>query len=409
MTAAANPSIPEDVLPFLENEASQGTSKLQKVFLIAGDKVLRDPSFHPSEEQRKLVRDIQKCRTLRCGFNLEVCTECGCKRIHYNSCGNRNCSICNGLSKEIWIDQRSSEVIDAAYYHAVFTVPHELSPLFLANRAQMFSLLHKCVGETIVELARDEQYLGATPGIIQVLHTWNQQLLFHPHIHAVVSGGGLTDRGTLKTLKRGNFFIPESVLSAKFRGKFLAGLQQEYLSGKLVFPRTMERLSSADAWSSFRNGLYGKKWVAHVKETFNGRGNAIEYLGRYANKVAITDSRILSVSEDEVTFTVRGSDGKQSARVTVTPEEFVKRYLLHVLPRRFQKIRYYGYLNNRYRKNNLIRIFNLQGCRQFLRKYDGMDAAQVILKKWGHDVTRCSQCQSKSLLTIYSTNWSRAG
>ena len=409
MTSSFALEIPENIYNFVKDEPSLGTSKLQKIFMLAGEKVLSDPSISLSEEQRKLIRDISKCRTIDCGFNLEVCTECGCKKIHYNSCGNRNCSICNSIKKEIWIDQRSSEVIDAAYYHAVFTVPHELNSLFLANRKRLFSLFHKCVGETIVELASDEKYLGAIPGIIQALHTWNQKLLFHPHIHAVISGGGLTEKGALKTLKQDTFFIAESVLAAKFRGKFLAGLEKLYQSGELFFPGSLADLSFPDNWSSFRNDLYEKKWVAHVKETFNGKGNAIEYLGRYANKVAITDSRILSVSEEGVTFSVRGSDGKQSGSVTITPEEFVKRYLLHVLPKYFQKIRYYGYLNNRSRKKNMVRIFNLQGCRQFLQKYKGMNSAQIILKKWNHDVTRCSHCQSKSLMTIYSTGWSRAG
>ena len=409
MISAAGLGIPEDIFSFVKDEPSQGTSKLQQIFLIAGDRVLSDPSISLSNEQRRLIRDIQKCRTIRCGFNLEVCTECGHRKIHYNSCGNRNCSICNGLDREVWIDQRASEVIDAAYYHAVFTVPHELNPLFLANRKQLFSLFHKCVGETIVELARDEKYLGAVPGIIQVLHTWNQKLLFHPHIHAVISGGGLTEKGTLKTLKQDTFFIAESVLASKFRGKFLACLEQMYRSGDLVLPDSMGQLSRPDAWSSFRNDLYEKKWVAHVKETFNGKGNAIEYLGRYTNKVAITDSRILSVSEEEVTFTIRGNDGRQSEKVTIPPEEFVKRYLLHVLPKFFQKIRYYGYLNNRSRKSNLVKIFNLQGYRQFIQKYKGLSSAQIILQKWNHDVTRCSHCQSKALLTVYATSWGRAG
>ena len=396
-------NIPEQIRPFVQDDSSQGRSKLQKIFQIAGDKVLLDTSLSLSEEQRKLIRDIRNCRTINCGFNLEVCTECGCKKIHYNSCGNRNCSICNRLKKEIWIDERSSEVIDAAYYHAVFTAPHELNPLFLANKKLLFALLHKCVGETIVELANDEKYLGATPGIIQILHTWNQKLLFHPHIHAVISGGGLAKNRTLKTLKQNTFFIAENILVAKFRGKFLACLEELHRSGSLLFPDSLKHLRSPGKWSLFRDTLYRQKWVVFIKETFNGKGNAIEYLGRYANKVAITDSRILSVTEDAVTFSVRGSDGKQSEKVTVTPEEFIKRYLLHVLPKGFQKIRYYGYLNNRYRKNNLVLIFNLQGYQKFLRKYAGMNSAQIIMKRWGHDVRVCRHCLARSLLTVYST------
>ena len=388
---------------FILPDSKDTVSKIQQIFLAAGDAVLSDSSMHLSEEQRKLVRDIQRCRTIGCGFNLEVCDECGCRRVHYNSCGNRNCPICNGLKKELWVDARSSEVIDAPYYHIVFTAPHELNPLFLANRPALFALFHKAVGQTVIELAKDPRHLGATPGVIQVLHTWSQKLLFHPHVHAVVSGGGLTGDRKLKVLEKGSFFIAESILSAMFRGKFLDALEKLYRSGELRFPAGLASMENPADWDCFRDSLYRLKWVAHVKETFNGNGNAIEYLGRYANKVAITDSRILSVSEDAVTFTVRGADGKQSETETITPVEFVRRFLLHVLPKGFQKIRYYGYLNNSRRKNNLTLIFNLQGYRQFLQKYKGMDAAAIILEKWGHDIHACPSCNSHKMITIFST------
>ena len=188
-----------------------------------------------------------------------------------------------------------------------------------------------------------------------------------------------------------------------FRGKFLDALEKLYRSGKLRFPAALASMENPADWGCFRDSLYRQKWVAHVKETFNGNGNAIEYLGRYTNKVAITDSRILSVTGDSVTFTVRGADGKQSETETITPVEFVRRFLLHVLPKGFQKIRYYGYLNNSRRKNNLILIFNLQGYRQFLQKYKGMDAASVILDKWGHDIHACPSCNSHKMITIFST------
>lgn len=397
-------SLPKDIpASVLYDEPSATHSKIQQAFHVASDSLLADRNTLLSVEQKKLVSDICKCRTLDCGFNLEVCTECGCRRIHFNSCGNRNCPVCNGLKKETWVDQRSSEVIDAAYYHAVFTCPHELNPLFLANKKLLYSIFHKCVGRTIVELSSDPAYLGAVPGIIQVLHTWSQELLFHPHIHAVISGGGLTPERKLKVIPRDSFFIAESVLAAKFRGKFLSMLEDAYKQKKLILTASMAHLCSPYEWHAFRDRLYRCKWVAKVKETFNGRGNAVEYLGRYIYKIAITDSRIVSVTEDEVVFTARGDDGKQSRRVTVTPMEFVKRFLLHVLPKGFQKVRYYGYLNNRYRKDNLVLIFNLQGYRKFLQKYKGMKPAEIILHKWGHDINACPHCHAHAMLRIYST------
>lgn len=395
-----SPFIPQGSSSFVLSEPSGSGSKIRQIFQLASRQLLEDKGIVLSPEQKKLVSDICKCRTIACGFNMDTCTECGFKRIHYNSCGNRNCPVCGGLRKELWVDERSSEVIDSAYYHAVFTCPHELNSLFLANRKQLFAMFHKCVGQTIMELAADPKYLGAAPGIIQVLHTWSQELLFHPHIHAVISGGGLTADRQLKTLDRDSFFIPESILAAKFRGKFLSMLDNAYSQHGLVLTGAAACLRNHYEWAAFRDRLYQCKWVAKVKETFNGNGNAIEYLGRYTYKVAISDSRIVSVEEDKVVFTARGEDGRQSRTLTVTPLEFVKRFLLHVLPKGFQKIRYYGYLNNRFRKDNLALIFNLQGYRQYIQKYKGLSPAEVIFQKWGHDVTACPHCKAHAMLRL---------
>lgn len=378
-----------------------GQSRIQEIFSLAGNRILADDSTALSYEQRRAIRHIGSCRTAESGFNLELCDNCGYQRIHYNSCGDRNCPICQGLKKEIWIDQRSSEVIDCAYYHAVFTCPHELNPLFLANKKLLYSLLHQCVGRTIVELAQDPSYLGATPGVIQILHTWNQDLLYHNHIHAVISGGGLTNDRQLKLLHADSFFIPENVMAAKFRGKFLDGLEKAWRCKELVLTGDTAKLRNSYEWNEFRDSLYKKKWVVHVKETFNGKGNAIEYLGRYAHKIAISDSRICSVSENEVLFSARGADGTQSRTVSLTPEEFVRRFLLHILPQGFQKIRYYGYLNNCSRKNNLTLIFNLQGFRQFIQKYKDMANAEIIYQVWGHDIAACPRCHAHAMISLY--------
>lgn len=394
--------IPAELLAFMESEPSDN-SKIQRIFALASDKVLADEHLALSYEQRHAVRNISDCRTIKSGFNLEVCETCGCHKIHYNSCGDRNCPICQGIKKEIWVDQRSSEVLDCAYYHAVFTCPHELNSLFLANKKLLYSMFHKCVGNTIVELSQDPKYLSATPGIIQVLHTWNQELLYHPHIHAVISGGGLTENRGLETLREDTFFIPESVLAAKFRGKFLAELEKAWQSKALILLGNTEKLRNFYSWKEFKDSLYKKKWVAFVTETFNDKGNAIEYLGRYCHRVAISDSRILSVSEKEVLFTARGEEGRQSRVITVTSEEFIRRFLLHVLPRGFQKIRYYGYLNNRSRKNNLILLFNLQGYRQYIQKYKNMTKAEILLKVWEHDVAECPHCHARTMVSLFRT------
>lgn len=396
--------LPEWVIPFLHDTAVEPSdSNIRKIFQIAGQDVLDDPHLSLSPEQRRAIRDISGCRTASCGFNLEVCSSCGYKRIHYNSCGNRNCPVCQKLKKELWVDERSAEVLDCAYYHAVFTCPHELNPLFLANRKFLYSLFHRSVGQAVTELASDPKYLGAMPGVVQVLHSWNQELLYHPHIHAVVSGGGLTDGRELVTLHSDTFFIPESVLAALFRGKFLDGLQKAWASGILSLTGECEKFRNSYVWNEFRDSLYHKKWVAYVKETFNGKGNAIEYLGRYTYQVAISDYRILSVSDREVRFSARGDDGRQSREISVTPQEFIRRFILHVLPKGFQKIRYFGFLNNRCRKNNLVLLFNLQGFRKYLQKYKGLTKAEVILKKWGHDMLACPHCHAQTMTSLFRT------
>ena len=390
-----------------------GDSKIRQIFRLAGDSVIAEKGFLLSDEQKSAIRNIQKCRTEECGFNMEICEECGARREHYNSCSDRNCPICNSLKREIWIDDRKGEVIDAPDYHAVFTCPSELRPLFLANRSLLFGLFHKCVGETIAELSRDRKYLGATPGIVQVLHTWNQRLEFHPHIHAIISGGGITENRKVVIWEKGAFFIAESVLSAKFRGKFLAEVQKLWVRNSIKFPSGMGNLTHPAEWAEYRDGLYNTKWVAHVKETFNGKGNAIEYLGRYANRVAISESRIVSVSDEAVTFTIRGEDGKQFRKVTVSPEKFVLLFLNHVLPKGFQKIRYYGFLNNSQKRNNLILIFNHQGYRKYVSRYRNMKKSQIILEKWGFDITCCPVCGSRSMITTIisrkRTSSTRAG
>lgn len=255
--------------------------------------------------QRKASRAILYCKSGKLGANVSECPDCGHVEFHNNSCRNRNCPCCQAVQKELWVDKRGAEVIDAPYFHVVFTVPHELNGLIYCNQALLYGLLHKCCAQTILELSADKKRLGATPGIVQVLHTWNQELLYHVHMHCIVSGGGLTpDRKIRKA--GGRFFIPVRVLRDKFKGKYLAGLDSLHKGGKLAFPSACERLSDPHGWAGFRDGLYKKDWCPYIKETFNGFGNAMEYLGRYTHKIAISNSRILSVDERRVIFSIQG-------------------------------------------------------------------------------------------------------
>ena len=353
--------------------------------------------------QLKAACSILKCKTGRLGINVSQCTECGHMAYHNNSCRNRNCPICQAVKKELWVDKRRSEVIDSPYLHVVFTLPHELNPLLYHNQSLLYGLLHKCCSETLLELSADKKYLGATPGIIQILHTWNQTLDYHVHMHCIISGGGLTsDRKVRKS--KGTFFIPVHVLRDKFKGKFLYHLNQMYLSNRLYIPKNLKHLLDLPEWKKFKNSLYEKDWCPYIKETFNGFGNAIEYLGRYTHKVAISNSRIISVSDTHVVFSARAlKKGEPRRTITLSNVEFIRRFLMHVLPSGFQKIRYYGFLNNRMKSDNLQLIFKLQGHQRFKQRYANLSIAELLKLVWKKDICFCPECGKSSMRSLGKT------
>ena len=345
-----------------------------------------------SDEQKKASRSILACKSGRLGVNVSECRECGHIEFHNNSCRNRNCPNCQAVSKEIWVDKRRAEVIDSPYFHVVFTLPHELNPLIYCNQKLLYGLLHKCCAETLLELSTDQKYLGAQPGIIQVLHTWNQELDYHVHMHCIISGGGLTPDHRIRK-SSAKFFIPVWVLRDKFKGKYLSLLDALYQQEKLVFSSSCRALQDPPEWKTFKNDLYRKDWCPYIKETFNGFGNAIEYLGRYTHRIAISNNRILSVTETEVTFSARSrKPGNPKRQVTLSHGEFIRRFLMHVLPASFQKIRYYGFLNNRMKSRNLKVIFRIQGGQRFRQRYAGLSMAELLKAVWNIDLSICPEC-----------------
>lgn len=351
-------------------------------------------SFRASPVQQKAASSIMRCKTGALGYSVSRCRDCGHTLIHNCSCKNRNCPNCQAVQKELWVDKRRAEVIDSPYFHVVFTLPHELNPLLYCNQTLLYGLLHRCCAETLLELSFSKKYLGATPGIIQVLHTWNQEMGYHVHMHCILSGGGLTASHHLRKSKD-RFFIPVKVLRDKFKGKYLSCLDKYYQKGALCFPASCQKFQNTYGWAAFRNGLYEKDWCPFIKETFNGFGNAIEYLGRYTHKIAISNSRILSVTESETTFSARGrSPGEPRREITLENKEFIRRFLMHVLPPGFQKIRYYGFLNNRMKSKNLKLIFRLQGYQQFKRRYADLSLAELLEAVWGVDIRHCPKCGS---------------
>lgn len=281
--------------------------------------------------QHKAFNAILNCRTAVLGGHIDACPNCSEKKISYNSCRNRHCPKCQTFSKERWIDAQKANLLNVGYFHIVFSVPQELNSTIYSNQEKMYNLLFKCSAETLKELSLDKKYLGADIGYTAVLHTWGQNLSFHPHIHCIVPSGGLTVLGKWKDSKK-KFFIPVKVLSRKFRGKFLSMLKTEFLNFDL----------------NLLNTCYNKEWIVYCKPPFKTAECVVEYLGRYTHRVAISNNRILKDENEQISFKWKDyrNNGKWKI-MTISAQEFIRRFLMHILPSRFMKIRHYGFLSSR--------------------------------------------------------------
>ena len=313
-------------------------TELKDILSLHGDDYRSRYSLFP--EQAKAFRDIIDCRTAKLGAHTEECDNCGHIRISYNSCRNRHCPKCQTVAKEQWIDKQHQYLLDIGYFHAVFTVPEELHSLFLYNQRTMYNLLFRAASETLMELSKNDKFLGATPGFIAVLHTWGQNLLFHPHIHCIVTGGGLTSSRQWRASRK-KFFIPIKVLSKKFRGKFLAHLKQ----ARLTFGANDADLRIPGNFDLFISSLYQKPWITYCKPPFENAAKVVSYLGRYTHRVAISNNRILSLANGMVTFSWRDyKDENKVKNMTISAVEFIRRFMFHILPSDFHRIRHYGIL-----------------------------------------------------------------
>lgn len=347
-------------------------------------------------EQESAAHCIIGCKTGKYGFTKSICPRCGYEVFHYASCGNRNCPNCQGTKPEEWVEARSAEIIEGiSYYHLIMTVPHELNPLFLNNPKPLYTLLLQSTSAAVKEVASREENLGAVPGMISVLHTWGQTLELHPHVHMLIAGGGLRTPHEFRTGKNGHFFCPEEHLSGSFRQHFLNGLKKLRSENALSFEGTASDLQNSFSWEELLTRLYHIKWNAFVKETFNGNGNAITYLSRYAYRTAISNSRVLSVTEEGVSISWKDyrDDGKKKVML-LAGEEFIRRFLMHILPKGFGRIRYGGYLANAYRKKNLAIIRCLTGSRERKNRLAGMTVRQRIMALFHVDICICPKCSS---------------
>lgn len=345
-----------------------------------------------SHVQRKAAYSIMNCKTGSLGVNISVCEDCGCISIHANSCRNRSCPMCQEFRKEKWMDARREDVLDAPYFHVVFTVPDDLNPVIYSNQKVLYDALYRAVSATLHEVSADSRYLGAETGFICILHTWGSAMNYHPHIHTILLGGGLTGKNQWKTSER-DFFAPVRVMSRLFRGKYMAELKKLWEDGKLEFHGTAEKYRNHYAFKELMDICYKKEWNVHCKETFNGAQSVIKYLGNYTHRIAISNCRIRRMDEKNVTYAVK--DYKNAGHwkeLTIPGEEFIRRFLMHVPPKRFVRIRHYGILSARNKRNKLTLCRNLSKSREYISRLKNMSASEMLNYLYGIDICKCNSC-----------------
>ena len=337
----------------------------------------------------KVLLAIARCRTAALGGHVDQCTRCGHRAtISYNSCRNRHCPKCQTAARDRWIAARQKELLPTRYVHVVFTLPAQLASLALSNQKLIYGLLLRASAETLLEVARDPRHLGAEIGFFSVLHTWSQKLTVHPHVHCVIPAGGLSLDRTHWVKSQNRFFLPLKVLSRVFRGKFVAGLRQMFQNGQLHFPGTLAPLAQPKTFAAWLRLLFRKDWVVYAKPPFGGPEYVLQYLGRYTHRVAISNHRLISFADGQVTFRWRDSAHQnQQKLMTLSLDQFLRRFLWHLLPKGFVRIRHFGFLANRRRATLLPLSFHLLGAAQEPPAEQDLSSASDL-----HDLWRCPKC-----------------
>lgn len=352
-------------------------------------------AHHCSADQRRVLRDLAQCRTAALGGHLEQCASCGTTRPVYNSCRNRHCPKCEAMAQAAWREAQQALLLPVPYFHLVFTVPHELNALIRTNQRRLYAILFQAVVATLKTFARDPTHLGAELGITAVLHTWSQTLTDHIHLHCIVTGGGLGADGTRwRRSKRPRYLFPVAAMAALFRGKFLARLVAAHRQGALLFAGPSAALADSHAWQQLVAPLRAKAWYVYAKAPLAGPQQVLAYLARYTHRIAISNERILGIADDQVRFRYKDyAAGGVSKEMRVDAPEFLRRLLLHVVPRGFMRVRHYGLLANRHRAARLTR------CRELLGVGAPPDppaaassTAERILQLMGIDIHRCPAC-----------------
>jgi hypothetical protein len=346
---------------------------------------------------------IERCRTAALGGHVEQCDRCHHQCIAYNSCRNRHCPKCQSLASAEWRAARCADVLPVEYFHVVFTLPAEVAAIAYQNKAVVYALLFRAVNETLRTIAADPRHLGAQIGLIAVLHTWGQTLLYHPHVHCIVPGGGLSPDGQRWIACRTGFFLPVRVLSRCFRTRFLALLHEAFAQHRLQFFSTLTPLADAERFAAYLTPLRTAEWVVYAKPPFGGPSQVLDYLGRYTHRVAIANHRLVAIDSGAVSFRWRDYHHHNKGKLMrLTADEFMRRFLLHVLPEGFQRIRHYGFLGNR------CRVAKLAQCRRLCTPSSPPPAVSPLPADSrrssphlsGRSLLVCPVCQQGSMLRI---------
>jgi predicted Zn-ribbon and HTH transcriptional regulator len=383
------------MLPVAKRAAAQNrTCELADIFRNYGEEYRQNHALPLSH--LRVMRAVEHCRTAALGGHLQQCDACGFEHPAYNSCRNRHCPKCQSLAKARWLEEQKLELLPVGYFHLVFTVPHELNALILTNKKTLLSDLFKAVGETLVDFGRT--HLGGQIGFITVLHTWDQTLLDHFHLHCLVPAGALSFDQKRWSPARKNFLFPVKALSVVFCGKFLDLLKSAFARNKLLFVGQSACLADPVAFKLLIDALRKKSWIVYAKKPFGSPVHVLDYLGRYTHRVALSNNRICSVHNSEVTFTYRDRKNQSQLKLMkLQVHEFIRRFLLHVIPKGLMRVRHFGFLANN-SKERLSKCRQLLGLLPALAKPLQRSTHELMLVLTGIDLTRCPQCRKGTLI-----------
>jgi predicted Zn-ribbon and HTH transcriptional regulator len=373
--------------------------ELAEIFRRYGEEYRERASL--SYKKIKVMRHIETCRTAELGGHVEQCNECGFERIAYNSCRDRHCPKCQTITKEQWLNDRKAELLPCGYFHLVFTLPHELNPIILCNKKVALSILFAAVNETLQAFAQDPQWrLEGKLGFIAILHTWSQVLLDHFHLHCLIPAGVLSLTKDRWIPARDSFLFRVESLAKEFSNRYLRKMKKAYHKETLIFPGNTVDYEFPKKFGQLLEAVSEKKWITYAKRPFAGPEQVLEYLGRYTHRVAISNNRIISCDNGEVTFTYKDPDRKETKQMTLAADEFIRRFLLHVLPSGFMKIRYFGFLSHTNKKQSIPLLRELIDPDADLPKKLKETVQEMMFRLTGEDITCCPECKKGKMKTI---------